>query len=119
MVDSGGVSLPDSKTGAQMRPIGKTAIDLLQARSRAGADWIFRRIAARVTSSVFRKCWRASAARRLEGDHAARPAPQLRVDRRRARFSELTIAGLLGHSAGSVTAGYVHLDQALVIAADA
>ena len=33
-------------------------------------------------------------------------------------FSELTIAGLLGHRAGSVTAGYVHLDQALVIAAD-
>jgi integrase len=33
-------------------------------------------------------------------------------------FSELTIAGLLGHAAGSVTAGYVHLDQALVSAAD-
>jgi integrase len=33
-------------------------------------------------------------------------------------FSELTIAGLLGHAAGSVTAGYVHLDQALVAAAD-
>jgi integrase len=33
-------------------------------------------------------------------------------------YSELTIAGLLGHAAGSVTAGYVHLDQALVTAAD-
>ena len=33
-------------------------------------------------------------------------------------FSELTIAGLLGHSAGSVTAGYVHLDSALLTAAD-
>jgi integrase len=33
-------------------------------------------------------------------------------------YSELTIAGLLGHAAGSVTAGYVHLDQALVSAAD-
>jgi integrase len=33
-------------------------------------------------------------------------------------FSELTIAGLLGHAAGSVTAGYVHLDSALVAAAD-
>lgn len=33
-------------------------------------------------------------------------------------FSELTIAGLLGHTAGSVTSGYVHLDTALVTAAD-
>jgi integrase len=32
-------------------------------------------------------------------------------------FSELTIAGLLGHAAGTVTAGYVQLDAALVAAA--
>ena len=33
-------------------------------------------------------------------------------------YSELTIAGLLGHASGSATAGYVHLDTALVSAAD-
>src|SRR5208283_5890693 len=33
-------------------------------------------------------------------------------------FSELTIAGLLGHSARGVTQGYVHLDTALVVAAE-
>ena len=33
-------------------------------------------------------------------------------------IAELVIAGLLGHSAGSVTSGYVHLDSALVAAAD-
>ena len=33
-------------------------------------------------------------------------------------YSELTIAGLLGHARGSVTASYVHLDAALVSAAD-
>jgi integrase len=33
-------------------------------------------------------------------------------------FSELTIAGLLGHSARGVTQRYVHLDRALVVAAD-
>jgi integrase len=33
-------------------------------------------------------------------------------------FSELTIAGLLGHSARGVTQGYIHLDTALVVAAD-
>lgn len=33
-------------------------------------------------------------------------------------FSELTIAGLLGHSARGVTQGYVHLDTALIVAAN-
>lgn len=33
-------------------------------------------------------------------------------------FSELTISGLLGHGPRGVTQRYVHLDVALVIAAD-
>jgi integrase len=33
-------------------------------------------------------------------------------------FSELTIAGLLGHSPRGVTQGYIHLDTALVTAAE-
>lgn len=33
-------------------------------------------------------------------------------------FSKLTISGLLGHAARGVTQRYIHLDTALVIAAD-
>jgi len=33
-------------------------------------------------------------------------------------FSELTIAGLLGHTARGVTQRYVHLDEALIVVAD-
>jgi integrase len=33
-------------------------------------------------------------------------------------FSELTIKGLLGHAPRGVTQGYVHLDVALVVAAE-
>ena len=33
-------------------------------------------------------------------------------------FSELTIAGLLGHAGRGVSQRYVHLDRALVLAAD-
>ena len=32
-------------------------------------------------------------------------------------FSELTIAALLGHAARSVTQGYIHIDEALKLAA--
>ena len=33
-------------------------------------------------------------------------------------FSELTIAGLLGHTGPGVTQRYIHLDKALLLAAD-
>ena len=33
-------------------------------------------------------------------------------------FSELTLAGLLGHASRGVTQRYIHLDEALVVAAD-
>jgi integrase len=33
-------------------------------------------------------------------------------------FSELTIAGLLGHASRGVTQRYIHLDKALVLAAN-
>jgi site-specific recombinase XerD len=33
-------------------------------------------------------------------------------------FSELTIKGLLGHAPRGVTQGYIHLDRALVVAAE-
>ena len=55
---------------------------------------------------------------KLEGCDASRTSAYLRQRRRRPRISELTIAGLLGHSARGVTQGYVHLDTALVVAAD-
>ena len=33
-------------------------------------------------------------------------------------FTELTIAGLLGHASRGVTQRYIHIDEALVLAAD-
>jgi len=33
-------------------------------------------------------------------------------------FSELTIAGLLGHASRGVTQRYIHLDRALILAAN-
>jgi integrase len=115
-----GVNLPDSKSGPQVRPIGGAAMDVLKAHAQnTSGKWFFpadrgeghfigvRKVLGRVcrkanlkgvTPHVLRHTF-ASAA----GDLG---------------YSELTIAGLLGHAGGSVTAGYVHLDAALVAAAD-
>lgn len=114
------VCLPDTKTGQQVRIIGQAAIDLLVGQPVQEdspfvfpADWgdghfigvvrILDRVCARakledVTPHVLRHTFASIAA--VLG------------------FSELTIAGLLGHASRGVTQRYIHLDSALVLAAD-
>ena len=114
------IRFPETKSGAQIRVLGEAAMDCLEALpDREGsafifpADWgdghfigvvrVLGRVCARaklkdVTPHVLRHTFASVA-----GDLG---------------FSELTIAGLLGHSARGVTQGYVHLDTALVVAAD-
>jgi site-specific recombinase XerD len=114
------VRFPDTKSGGQIRVLGKAAISSINAAAgREGsrhvfpADWghghfvgvvrVLNRVCAKaklsdVTPHVLRHTFASVA-----GDPG---------------FSELTIAGLFGHSARGVTQGYVHLDSALVVAAD-
>ena len=114
------VRFPDTKSGGQIRVLGEAAISCINAAAnREGsqyvfpADWgdghfvgvvrVLNRVCANaklsdITPHVLRHTFASVA-----GDLG---------------FSELTIAGLLGHSARGVTQGYVHLDSALVVAAD-
>jgi integrase len=114
------IRFPDTKSGAQVRVLGEAAMDCVGTLPvREGspfvfpADWgdghfigvvrVLDRVCAKakvedVTPHVLRHTFASVA-----GDLG---------------FSELTIAGLLGHSARGVTQGYVHLDTALVVAAD-
>jgi integrase len=111
---------PDTKSGPQIRVLGAAAISCVEtapAREDSPfvfpADWgdghfigvvrVLKRVCAKanlrgITPHVLRHTFASVA-----GDLG---------------FSELTIAGLLGHSARGVTQGYVHLDAALVVAAD-
>ena len=118
---AGCIRFEDTKSGPQLRPIGKTAIQLIQARPvRANCPWVFPashgdghliglpKILARicayaglegVTVHVLRHSFAAAAAG--------------------MGFSELTIAGLLGHSVPGITARYAHVpDVALIASAD-
>ncbi len=114
------VRFPDTKSGAQIRVIGRAAVDLLLAQPQAAkspfffpADWgeghfigivrVLDRVCALagladVTPHTLRHTYASVA-----GDLG---------------FSELTIAALLGHAARGVTQRYVHIDQALRMAAD-
>jgi integrase len=115
------IRFEDTKSGPQLRPIGSEAVRLIDAQ-RGGyrSGWVFpsahggghlvglpkilERICNRaglggVTIHVLRHSFAATAAE--------------------MGFSELTIAGLLGHSVPGITARYAHVpDSALVSAAD-
>jgi integrase len=114
------VRFPDTKTGAQIRPIGKAAIELIAAQPiMSGSPYVF---PADVGNVHFiglvrvrkRVCDRA----KINGitPHVLRHT--FATVAAEVGFSELTIAGLLGHASQGVTQRYVHLDKALVLAAD-
>jgi integrase len=114
------VHFPDTKSGAQIRVLGEAAVTCIDAApGREGSPFVFPsdwgeghfvgivrvldRVCAKaklsnITPHVLRHTFAS-----LAGDLG---------------YSELTIAGLLGHSARGMTQGYVHLDTALVVAAD-
>ena len=113
--------LADTKTGAQVRPVGRVALSMIEAAPRAakavyvlpakggkghfiGLPRVWARVAKRAkvkdVSIHGLRHWFASAAAEMN-------------------FSELTIAGLLGHRVKGVTARYATTpDTALVAAAD-
>ena len=120
LLHAGGVDLADTKVGAQIRPIGTAAVTVLRDQfERSIGKWAFPADYGEgyfigVRKVLNRVCRRAG----LEGitPHTLRHTfASVAGD---LGYSELTIAGLLGHASGSVTAGYVHLDASLVAAAN-
>jgi integrase len=111
----------DTKSGSQIRPIGAAAVEYLSALpSRDRCRWVFPadkgyghfigvpRVLARLCTRCGFENVSIHTLRHSFGGAAAELG-----------FSELTIAGLLGHSVPGVTARYAHVpDSALVAAAD-
>lgn len=115
----GYVRFPHTKTGPQIRPIGPPAADLIAAQPRrAGSPWVFPSDVGdghfvglpRVFERVCARAGIEDATLHTLRHTFASVAASL-------NFSELTVAGLLGHAARGVTQGYIHLDRALVLSA--
>jgi integrase len=115
------IRFEDTKSGAQLRPIGATAAQYLASqRHNEDCRWVFP--AKRGDGHLIglprildRLCARAGlknmTVHTLRHSFAATAAA--------LGFSELTIAGLLGHSVPGATARYAHVpDGALLVAAD-
>ena len=114
------VRFPDTKSGPQIRVAGDAAMTVLEAQALRShshyifpADWGDGHFTG-VVRVLQRVCMRAGldevTPHTLRHSFASMAAAQ--------GFSELTISGLLGHAPRGVTQRYVHLDTALIIAAD-
>jgi integrase len=115
------IRFEETKSGPQLRPIGAAAVKQIAAQPRLDeCEWVFPadrgdghfmglpRVLARV-------CARAG----LEGVTVHTLRHSFAATAAELGFSELTIAGLLGHTVPGVTARYAHVpDSALVAAAD-
>lgn len=118
--DAGCIRFPQTKTGAQVRPVGRAALQLIadqpvMARNsfvfpgEAGNDHFV---------GISRVLTRLSTAAKLEPitPHVLRHTfASFAGD---LGFSELTVAALLGHASRGVTQRYVHLDEAVQLAAE-
>jgi integrase len=115
------IRLEDSKSGAQLRPCGWSAMNFLTELAPEDAnDYIFP--ASRGDGhfvSIAKPLAKVCALAGLSDVTAHVLRHTFATTANEIQYSELTIAGLLGHSAGSVTARYVHhVDRALADAAD-
>lgn len=114
--------LSDTKTGKSIRPIGTPALDVLRSLPRFESEHVFPRSPTNpLPYTGLPKVWPKICAHsdRLTGlvMHGLRHG--FASVAAEMGYSELTIAGLLGHAANSVTSRYSHLpDRALVGAAE-
>ena len=115
------IRFEDTKSGAQLRPLGSAAISLLDALPRSEESrFVFPSDRGKghfigLPRALARMCWRA----RLSGVTVHVLRHSFAAAAAEMGFSELTIAGLLGHSVPGVTARYAHIpDRALLAAAD-
>jgi integrase len=114
------VRFPDTKSDGQVRVIGQAAVDLItKLPINEGspyvlpADWGERHFTA-VVATLDRLC--ADAGLEHVTPHTLRHTfASVAGD---LGFSELTIKALLGHAARGVTQRYVHIDEAVRMAAD-
>ncbi|MEO5324283.1 site-specific integrase [Mesorhizobium sp. CC13] len=114
--------LDDTKSGRSVRPVGKVAVDQLQAHPRqAGSPYVFTGATGiGPYQGVGKEAGRIFEAAELHGVTPHTLRHTFASVASGLGYSDGTIAGLLGHKGRGVTSRYVHRpDQALLSAAEA
>ena len=114
------ILFPDTKSGSQIRVVGKPAVELIrQQPTIVGNPHVFpsddrRGHHKQVPDLIVRLCRAAQ----IEGVTAHVFRHTFGSVAGEMGYSELTIAGLLGHGKRGVTQGYIHIDEGLRLAAE-
>jgi integrase len=112
--------LPDTKTGASVRPLSLAAVQQIHKLARGSADdLVFPSTREGMVMSgfpsLFDKIARAGGLAKDVTPHVLRHSfASVAAD---LGFSELTIAALIGHRGGSITSRYTHHADAVLLAA--
>ena len=116
----GAIRLQDSKAGPQVRAVGRAALELLKSTlAMTDTDLVFEGTKPGVPFIGIDKAFKRLCVRAQIKDaslHTLRHS--FATIASEIGCNEFTIAALLGHRAGSITSRYVHVDRALVAAAD-
>jgi integrase len=108
------VTLGDTKTGVSVRPLSNIAIDIIQRQSRTG-EYVFAH-QRNLPINNLRPWWLKLGMPKDVSPHTLRHSfASLAAD---LGHADSTIAGLIGHKQQSMTSRYLHLDKALVSAAN-
>jgi integrase len=106
-------SLSDTKTGPSVRPLSSAAIDIIKRQKQIG-EYVFS-IEGKPFFNIHH-LWRRLGLPKDVTQHTLRHSfASLSAD---MGYSDNVIAGMLGHSRSSVTSRYVHLEKALIEAAN-
>jgi len=113
--DNSVIGFPDTKSDAQVRAIGKPALDLIMAQPELeGSPFVFTADDGishykQVPDVIVRLCHAA----RIEGVTAHTLRHTFGSVAGDLGFSEIIIQAMLGHGKRGVTQGYIHVDEAL------
>ena len=109
------VTLGDTKTGVSVRPLSDVAISIIKRRTKNGSEYVFDHEHGKPIGNL-RSRWLNL---NMDSDHCStRPAAFVRLAAADLGLADSTIAGMIGHKQQSVTSRYLHLDRALVSAAN-
>jgi integrase len=108
------VTLGDTKTGVSVRPLSDIAIEIIKRQTRTN-EYVFDYGHGRPVNSL-RTFWLKLGMDKTIVPHVLRHSfASLGAD---LGLADSTIAGLIGHKQQSITSRYLHLDKALVSAAN-
>jgi site-specific recombinase XerD len=109
------VTLGDTKTGVSVRPLSNAVIEIIKRQKQTGAPYVFDYGHGRPVSEL-RLHWLKLGMAEDVTPHVLRHSfASLGAD---LGLADSTIAGLIGHKQQSMTSRYLHLDKALIAAAN-